>query len=1057
MRLHMITWIIAWITADLILSGTSVKQWTELLGFTMLRYSLSDLLSLGHHSRPDISLIQTLRSMQLLRRPSYNHRGSRLSRSTAGAGVTALWSNRRRSLRRTSGCRGIGHGNLRYPEVLSQKPAANVCCSTMRLAHFNTRSINNKTALITDTILDRKIDILCLSETWHKDNDYLNLNMCAPSGYKYIDVPRASGKGGGLAAVFASNISLDVIDAPTVSSFECLVFKVNGASPVLVLLIYRPPKPNPLFFSEFTELLTLLSPLCPSMVLTGDVNFHIDNPNCVKTATFLDILDGFDFKQHVTFPTHRLGHILDVVCSAGVGIQSLDSIDMSISDHRLITFDINVMSSRSISERTIKFRNIKHMDFTLFSTFVSGLPTTNSVEHYNSMLSSLLDEFAPVRERLVTFRKPCPWFTPDLRLMKAAGRQLERQYKKSGLTVHRLLYTEQQSAYHSALNTARKSYYSSIIGNAATNSKSLFKTVDNLLKPTKAVVHSSVDQCNKFLHYFTGKVEGIYSTLNTIAPLELVNIQPSNFPTTTFSNFEMVGDDFIISTVKSMNSTTSILDPVPCSVIMNCLASICPFMTSIVNLSLTSGIVPPELKIAAITPVPKKTGCDVSDLSNYRPISNLPFLAKVLERVVAVQLNNHLALNSLFEPFQSGFRRGHSTETALIRVVNDLLIAADSGACSILVLLDLSAAFDTICHSLLLDRLENWLGLSGAVLNWFRSYLTNRAQFVGLGNYNSDTVPVRQGVPQGSVLGPILFNIYMLPLGQIIRKHGLGYHCYADDTQIYITTSPDVHCSLIALRGCLAEISIWMHNNFLKLNGSKTELMQIGTVAATRKAEQISLIVDSCTVIPTSQVRNLGVIFDPQLSFEAHIKHISKTAFFHLRNIARLRPFLSFADTERLIHAFITTRLDYCNALFSGLPAKSLSKLQYIQNSAARVLTCTSPREHITPVLSQLHWLPVNARIDFKILILTYKALHGTAPEYLCDLISPYTPSRSLRSTNSLSLHQPSCKLKTMGERAFSYKAPKLWNVLPLPVRNAPTLGYFKKLIKTHLFKTVFL
>ncbi len=158
-----------------------------------------------------------------------------------------------------------------------------------------------------------------------------------------------------------------------------------------------------------------------------------------------------------------------------------------------------------------------------------------------------------------------------------------------------------------------------------------------------------------------------------------------------------------------------------------------------------------------------------------------------------------------------------------------------------------------------------------------------------------------------------------------------------------------------------------MQSNFLKLNGSKTELILIGTVASTRKANGISLAVDSSIVHPSSQVQNLGVIFAPQLTFDAHIKHISKISFYHLKNIAWLIYFLTFADAERLIHAFIKSKLDNCNALFSGLPAKSLNRLQYIQNSAAHVLTRTTPREHITPVLSQLHWLPINARIDFKI------------------------------------------------------------------------------------------
>ncbi len=203
--------------------------------------------------------------------------------------------------------------------------------------------------------------------------------------------------------------------------------------------------------------------------------------------------------------------------------------------------------------------------------------------------------------------------------------------------------------------------------------------------------------------------------------------------------------------------------------------------------------------------------------------------------------------------------------------------------------------------------------------------------------------------------------------------------------------------------------------------------------------------------------KNLGVILDSNLSFENHISNVTKTAFFHLRNIAKLRNMLPVSDAEKLVHAFMTSRLDYCNALLGGCPASSINKLQIVQNAAARVLTRSRKYDHITPILQSLHWLPIKFRISYKILLLAYKALNGLAPAYLTSLLSRYNPSRSLRSQNSGLLVVPRIAKSTKGGRAFSYLAPKLWNSLPDNVQGSDTLSLFKSRLKTHLFTQAFI
>ncbi len=373
-----------------------------------------------------------------------------------------------------------------------------------------------------------------------------------------------------------------------------------------------------------------------------------------------------------------------------------------------------------------------------------------------------------------------------------------------------------------------------------------------------------------------------------------------------------------------MKSSSCCLDPFPTTLLKSHISILSPIITQTVNLSLQTAHVPPALKAAVIRPLLKKPSLDPDNLANYRPISNLPFLSKVLEKTVATQLLDHLTHNSLFEIFQSGFHSAHSTVTALLRVTNDLMMTSDTGSPSLLILLDLTAAFYTVDHIILLKHLHNTVGLTDHALKWFESYLSDRSEHVSLGGSKSKPLPVTYGVPQGSILAPILFTIYMLPLRRVISKHGLSFHCYADDTQLYIKTAPDPLTALSSLTTCLEETKAWMNSNFLQLNCNKTEVHLIGTPHQVHSSSITHLTFDGQLIPLSSSATNLGVRFDPHLTFTVHIKHLCKTSFHHLRNIARLRPTLPLPAAEKLVHAFVSSRLDYCNGLFTGVGEQQL-------------------------------------------------------------------------------------------------------------------------------------
>ena len=475
-----------------------------------------------------------------------------------------------------------------------------------------------------------------------------------------------------------------------------------------------------------------------------------------------------------------------------------------------------------------------------------------------------------------------------------------------------------------------------------------------------------------------------------------------------------------------------------------------------VNKSLSCGVVPQCFKHALVKPLLKKANLDPNCLSNYRPVSNLPFLSKVLERIVLKQFLQHLESHSLLEPFQSAYRKCHSTETALLRVVNDLLQASDSGHVSILSLLDLSAAFDTIDHDILIRRLHTTFGCSGTVLDWFTSYLSFRTQSVLVGHASTPSA-LKCGVPQGSVLGPLLFTLYTQSLSTVICQSGHSYHFFADDSQLHNSSTPSDFPVLVhSLKDCIEDVAEWMCDSMLKMNHDKTELVAIGTKP---KISQVTLNLTPVSIsghnIPFSQsVRNLGVFIDETLSMDVHIKHLCRILFCQLRRLGKIRPFLSTDAANKLAVSFVLTRLDYCNSLLAGLPDNKLNKLQRIQNHAARIVLRKPRHVSATSLLRTLHWLPVKARIQYKIACLCFQCLsHNTMPPYLSDLLHSYQPPRTLRSVDTSLLSVPRFCLETFGRRSFSVFGPTVWNSLPLPLRKTQCFSTFKKKLKTHLFE----
>ena len=491
-------------------------------------------------------------------------------------------------------------------------------------------------------------------------------------------------------------------------------------------------------------------------------------------------------------------------------------------------------------------------------------------------------------------------------------------------------------------------------------------------------------------------------------------------------------------------------------------------------------------------------------MSVKRPVSLISQICKLLETIIRDNMMDFLVKHKLINISQHGFLKARSCLTNLLCFFEEITKWVDDGSPVDVIYLDFQKAFDKVPHQRLILKLKSH-GMGNCIINWIEQWLTDRSQRVVVDGEVSSWKSVLRGVPQGSVLGPILFLVYINDLEEGVT----GKSKFADDTKLFTKTkeigdkqnlqddidklvkwsekwqmlfnfgkckclhigpgntsmtyemggtilSTTEKAALTRIQACVREIKAWLNHNRLHLNDNKTEVLVITTPSSANKHSVTDVIVGDSIIRPTAVARNIGVMFDNELSLKSQVSKLCQVAFFYIRRIRSIRDCLTQHATELLIHSLVISRLDYGNGLLYGVSDKLLDKLQRVQNVAARVVVKASRYDHITPILKTLHWLPIRYRTEYKLLLLTFKAPHHLAPSYLTDLLQLYHPTRTLRSSSDALLTEHSARLRNYGDRAFCVAAPKLWNNLPLNIRECGSVNSFKRLLKTHLFKRAF-
>ena len=938
---------------------------------------------------------------------------------------------------------------------------------------------------------DNEITICGITETWLKSVDKAKFAEIHDMGFDVISSPR-KGRGGGVAFLFDPKLISPIRnDVKKYSSFEVLECVLKTDSEMLRLsVVYRSTQSKSYeetkitkFMDEFEDYLDALVGKTGSPIICGDFNFHVEDTMNATAKKFIALCESKGFFQRISSPTHISGGTLDLMFTLENISDALPISNVrvepdtgTLSDHFLVSLQTDLSFSnkktRSYTEKKLRELDkidVKELQHDIFCSELnlSEFKSLNeTVDLYQNVLEQLLDKHAPLITRKFCTERSEFW-TEKCQIARRERRKAKRNSKKHPEDDElRALHYEKCVDADITINQARNAFYNKSLHQHKGDSKATYKVINKLLDreygSNKSPNGEDSEIAENLKTYFDQKVKTIYKNIQselgsyTTDRSSREHVDHRNSP--CLINFQEISEEKLVSIIKELPNKSSSLDPIPMWLFRNCLPELLPVVHFIVNESLRTGTFPASLKEASIRPGLKKPSLDVDELKNYRPISNLTYLSKILEKVVHEQLNTYIDSNGLFSPYQSGYRKFHSCETAVTKIHNDILMLIDKKENVVLLLLDLSAAFDTINHKLLLRKLREMYGIAGVALEWLRCYLSNRSFRVKVNQATSDECLLEIGVPQGSILGPLLFILYTKDLEKIVTKYGFSIHLYADDTQIYFAF--DVHSEnpdMTAVKTCFLEVKEWMTLNFLKLNEDKTEFIEIGPYVSPIS----SLTIGDTILTPAEKAKNLGFLFDHQMNLDAQINAVSQVCYLHQRDLSRIGSKLSFDLKVQMVHSNILCFIDYCNSVYGKLSEKNIQKLQRIQNNAVRFVFGLFGRKSkvsVVPYLKKLHFLPVRYRIRFKICLLVFKCINNVAPNYLKDLIN----LREIRRRSSrldddfFILKVPARPNFSRCEGAFSYVGPKLWNELPIQLRSLNSVDVFKKSLKSYLYNLAF-
>ena len=910
-------------------------------------------------------------------------------------------------------------------------------------------------------------------------DDFVNVK-----GFRMVRKDRSYSIGGGLVLYIKENIEykrrVDLEDNLCFTVETIWVELKLTCKPILLCLAYRPPKYNSTFTNQWIQsieqyLVSAYSENKP-IVLMGDINVDLANDRTYEKGfknDWLDVITNFDVQQYVTEytrVTENTASLIDhIYVSNDLKVVNCTVVKSGLSDHYIPFAVLNTKltppsDSMSGQHKLISYRNYKNFDNVKLSNdlMVAKWHDVNlgicddisiAISSFVSEFTSIVDKHIPLVQKRVKRIKQPGWITPEL--LKSFSL---RDSAKARHDYENYKYWRNHSTY--LLRKSKQEFYYNLIEQSQNNHAANAKILNELSNKSKKSTVSSIKQenikltdeqdiANAFNLHFTSVVD---QYIDVIPPSSNNDTAQHDFqPLTHFVKTRLPPDNMfqiplitkqavfkILSTLDVKKSAG--VDGISAHMLKLGAPYITHIITEICNLSITKNQFPNDWKTAVVTPLFKKGSTD--DPGNYRPISILPILSKLLERHVFNCLYEFLVCHDLLISRQSGFRSKHSCETALHLLVDEWLSSIYNKKIVGVLFIDFCKAFDMVDHDILLKKLKLY-NFSQDSMSWFTSYLSNRQQCVKINHKVSQPLEIKYGVPQGSILGPLLFLLFIndLPL-----EDGLDLVSLFADDATKSTASKDIKNVEKSLQESSDSLMRWCSINRMVLSSDKTKIMVIGTSKRLQYFDvnkyKLNVYLGKSKITQVTEEKLLGCVIDENLSWTPQVRKVRQTVLYKLSILRKIKRFVPLSGRLTFYNYFVKPHFDYCCSVWGTAFKKDIHTLIKLQKMAARLILDVDYTVPSIELFKILKWLPIDKNVQFRQATLVYKALNNMTPSYMADMFtrSSETAPFSLRSVSNKKLFIPRTHIKSL-----RFLGPKVWNSLSTNSRKASTLSQFKK------------